>query len=162
LADLARLFGQGTISQERGFIMRNWFRRFWQSSRKQPSARTVTFRPTLEGLEERRLLDGGMGGSMMGMHGGMPSSTPMQSSMMMPSSNNAMMGTQIDAFFHTLDSRLLAVESALVARMPQLEGAIQAFNVMVTMQESAIAGHPIDDLIDPMHEMEMHEMDNDA
>lgn len=133
--------------------MRNWFRRLWQTSRKQPTARPPSFRPTLEGLEERSLLDTGMGGMMMGMPGAMPSSTPMQSSMMMmqsstmmPSSSNAMTETPIDSFFHMLDSRLLSFESGLVARMPQLEGMIQSFNAMVTMRESAIAGHPINDL----------------
>jgi hypothetical protein len=159
LADFIRFFGQGTISQEKGFIMRNWFRRFWQSSRKQHSARPVSFRPTLEGLEERSLPSTGMG-MMMGMNGGMtspaqmPPSTMMHSSTMMmqpymtmQSSSNAMMGTPIDNFFHMLDSRILAVESALVARMPQMVGAIQAFNAMVTMDESAIAGHPINDLV---------------
>lgn len=78
---------------------------------------------------------------------------PMQSSMPMPSSNammqaaNAsMMEAQIDAFFQMLDADLLAMESALVAQMPQLDGLIQSFNAMVTMEESAIAGHPINDL----------------
>jgi hypothetical protein len=99
------------------------------------------------------MLDAGMGGMVMGMNGSMttpaqmPPFTMMQSSTMMQPSSNAMMGTQIDAFFHMLDSRLLAVESALVARMPQLEAMIQSFNSMVTMEESAIAGHPINDLI---------------
>jgi hypothetical protein len=135
------------------FIMRNWFRRFRQTPREQQTAQPVFFRPTLEGLEERSMLDSGMGGSMMGMNGAMPPSAPMQSSpMMMPSNGmsqpagNAMTSAQIDAFFHMLDSRLLAVESALVAQMPQLEGMVQSFNAMVTMKESALAGHPINDL----------------
>ena len=132
--------------------MRNWFRRLWQTSRKQHSTRPPSFRPILEVLEERSMLDAGMGGMVMGMNGSMttpaqmPPFTMMQSSTMMQPSSNAMMGTQIDAFFHMLDSRLLAVESALVARMPQLEGMIQPFNAMVTSVESAIAGHPINDL----------------
>ena len=32
------------------------------------------------------------------------------------------------------------------AREPQLDGMIQSFNAMVTRAESAIGGHPIDDL----------------
>jgi hypothetical protein len=57
-----------------------------------------------------------------------------------------LMEAQIDAFFRMLDARLIALESSIVARMPQLDGTIQSFNAMVTMAESAIAGHPIDDL----------------
>jgi uncharacterized protein (TIGR03118 family) len=53
---------------------------------------------------------------------------------------------QIDAFFQMLDASLISLESALVARMPQLEGMIQSFNAMVTSMESTLAGHPIDDL----------------
>jgi hypothetical protein len=34
----------------------------------------------------------------------------------------------------------------IVARMPRLDGMIQSLNAMVTRVESAIAGHPIDDL----------------
>ena len=55
-------------------------------------------------------------------------------------------GGRIDAFFHMLHARLLSLESAIVARVPQLDGMIQSFNAMVTRVESAIAGHPIDDL----------------
>jgi hypothetical protein len=141
------------------FIMRNWFRRLWQTPREPRTSRPPSFRPTLEGLEERSLLDAGMGGFMMGMNGGMttpgqmPHSTMMQSStMMMPSNGmsqlagNAMMEARIDAFFHMLDSRLIAFEMVLVAQMPQLEGMVQSFNAMVTMKESALAGHPINDL----------------
>jgi hypothetical protein len=130
--------------------MRNWFRRFWNRSREQRPSRLPSFRPTLEILEERSLLDAGM--SMM-----MPSTmtmptTMMPSTMMMPSngmgqlSNNVMMEAQVDAFFQMLDARLISVESAIVARMPQLEGMIQSFNAMVTGEESVIAGHPINDL----------------
>ena len=139
--------------------MRNWFRRFWQTSREQQSSRSPSFRPILEALEERSLPSTGMGSSMMGMNGGiassnpMPPSTMMQSSTMMPPSNgisplagNAMMEAQIDAFFQMLDSRLISFESALVAQMPQLAGMIQSFNAMATMEGSAIAGHPINDL----------------
>jgi hypothetical protein len=57
-----------------------------------------------------------------------------------------LMEARIDAFFQMLDARLISLESTLVARMPQLDGMIQSFNALVTMAESAIAGHPIDDL----------------
>jgi hypothetical protein len=52
----------------------------------------------------------------------------------------------LDAFFQMLDATLISLESTIVARMPQLDGMIQSFNAMVTRVESAIAGHPIDDL----------------
>jgi hypothetical protein len=58
----------------------------------------------------------------------------------------SLMEAQIDAFFQMLDARLIALESTIVARMPQLDGMVQSFNAMVTRVESAIAGHPIDDL----------------
>jgi hypothetical protein len=40
-------------------------------------------------------------------------------------------GGRIDAFFHMLHARLLSLESAIVARVPQLDGMIQSFNAMV-------------------------------
>ncbi len=52
----------------------------------------------------------------------------------------------IDGFFEMLNARLISLESAILARMPQLEAMIQSFNAMVTMEESAIAGHSVDDL----------------
>ena len=57
-----------------------------------------------------------------------------------------LMEARIDAFFQMLDAKLISLESTIVARLPQLGGKIQSFNAMVTMAESAIAGHPIDDL----------------
>jgi hypothetical protein len=45
-----------------------------------------------------------------------------------------------------LDAELLSLESAILSRMPNLDGMIQSFNSMATMFESAIAGHPIKDL----------------
>jgi hypothetical protein len=57
-----------------------------------------------------------------------------------------LMEARIDAFFQMLDARLISLETVIVARMPQLDGMIQSFNAMVTMAESGIAGHPIDDL----------------
>ena len=83
-------------------------------------------------------------------------STMMPSPMMMPSSNGmpqpADSSTQarIDAVFQMLDSTLISLESGLVARMPQLEGMIQSFNATLTSAESTLAGHPIDDLSDPV------------
>jgi hypothetical protein len=57
-----------------------------------------------------------------------------------------LMKARIDAFFQALDARLISLESTIVARMPQLGGMMQSFNALVTMAESAIAGHPIDGL----------------
>jgi uncharacterized protein (TIGR03118 family) len=76
---------------------------------------------------------------------------PMQSAMqsstgMRPSASSGPTATQIDAFFQTLDAELLSLESAILTRMPNLDGMIQSFNAMATMVESAIAGHPINDL----------------
>jgi hypothetical protein len=77
----------------------------------------------------------------------------MPASMMMQPANGmsqladaVLMEAGIDGFFQMLDARLLSLESSIVARMPQLDGMIQSFNAMVTGVESAIAGHPIDDL----------------
>lgn len=69
----------------------------------------------------------------------------MQPPSMMQSASNAPTQTQIDAFFQMLDAELVSLESALLARMPQLDGLIQSYNAAVTMAESALAGHPIDD-----------------
>jgi uncharacterized protein (TIGR03118 family) len=81
---------------------------------------------------------------------GMPPSAsngPMLSSSgMQLSAGSGMMETQIDAFFQMLDAELLSLESAILSRMPNLDGMIQSFNSMATMLESAIAGHPINDL----------------
>jgi hypothetical protein len=74
------------------------------------------------------------------------------STMMQPSNGMVqlagavLMQAQIDAFFQMLDARLISLESTIVARMPQLDGMIQSFNAMMARVESAIAGHPIDDL----------------
>ncbi len=74
-------------------------------------------------------------------------STMMQPANGMPQPASAVpMEAGIDAFFQMLDARLISLESAIVARMPQLDGMLQSFNAMVTGVESAIAGHPIDDL----------------
>jgi uncharacterized protein (TIGR03118 family) len=73
-------------------------------------------------------------------------STPMQMSSGMSQTASGMMLSQIDAIFANLDSMLLSLESMLLSRMPQLDGMIQSFNAEVTMVESAIAGHPINDL----------------
>jgi uncharacterized protein (TIGR03118 family) len=72
---------------------------------------------------------------------------PMQSSHAMPpSSSSVPTETRIDAFFQMLDAELLSLESTLLSRMPNLDAMIQSFNAMATMVESAIAGHPINDL----------------
>ncbi len=70
----------------------------------------------------------------------------MQSSsgMQMPASSGSM-EMRIDAFFQMLDAELLSLESAILSRMPNLDGMIQSFNAMVTMVESAVAGHAIKD-----------------
>jgi hypothetical protein len=138
-------------------FMRYWIRRLRQTAHGFRPGRPPSFRPILEGLEERSLLDAGMTGFAMGGHmmatSAMMQSSPMMmpSSMMMPSNGmmqltSAQMGARIDAFFQMFDAQLIMLESALVARMPQLEGMIQPFNAMVTSVESAIAGHPINDL----------------
>jgi uncharacterized protein (TIGR03118 family) len=88
-----------------------------------------------------------------------PNSTMAMSNMMMPPpsmmpASNGMMPpasaaptpAQIDAFFQMLDADLIALESSILARMPQLEGLIGSYNAMVTMVESSLAGHPIGDL----------------
>lgn len=54
---------------------------------------------------------------------------------------------QLDAFFQMLDAELLSLESAIVSQMPNLESMIQSFNAMVSMEESALAGHPVNDLL---------------
>jgi uncharacterized protein (TIGR03118 family) len=68
--------------------------------------------------------------------------------MPMPSASAGQSQSGIDAFFQTLDARLMSLESDIVARMPQLAGMIQSFNAMGTQLESTIAGHPINDLSD--------------
>jgi hypothetical protein len=65
---------------------------------------------------------------------------------MTPFADTSLLEARVDAFFQMLDARLLALESSLVARMPQLDSMIQSFNAMVTRAESTIAGHPIADL----------------
>lgn len=84
---------------------------------------------------------------------GMMSNTMMQSPMMMQSSVNmpqltstAPTQAQIDSFLQTLNADLLSLESSILAQMPQLDGLIQSYNTMLTMAESALAGHSIDDL----------------
>jgi hypothetical protein len=84
--------------------------------------------------------------TMMGLQT-VAASTMMQPTNGMPQPASAVpMEAQIDAFFQMLDARLISLESAIVARMTQLDGMIQSFNALVTGVESAIAGHPIDDL----------------
>jgi len=61
-----------------------------------------------------------------------------------------LMEERIDTFFQALDARLMSLESALLAQMPNLEGAIQSLNAAVTMVESSLAGHPVDDLSEMM------------
>jgi hypothetical protein len=73
-------------------------------------------------------------------------SAPMQMASGMAQPASGMMPSQIDAIFANFDSMLLSLESMLLARMPQLDGMIQAFNAEVAMVESAVAGHPINDL----------------
>jgi hypothetical protein len=79
-------------------------------------------------------------------------STVAPSMMMQPANGMAQLAdavlleARIDAFYQMLDARLLSLESTIVARMPQLGGMMQSFNAMVMRVESAIAGHPIDDL----------------
>jgi uncharacterized protein (TIGR03118 family) len=73
-------------------------------------------------------------------------SSPMMSSSMPPATSGGMVEMPIDAFFQALDASLISLESSLLAQMPDLDGLIQMFNARVTMVESAIAGHPIDDL----------------
>ncbi len=136
--------------------MRNWLRHFLQKSRQQHPSRPLFFRPSLEGLEERCLLDAGMTmmmpSPMMSPTAMMMTSPMMMSSSMMTSNgmtqmaSSALMEAQADAFFQMVDARLISLESILVARMPQLDGLIQSFNAMVTGMETTIAGHPINNL----------------
>jgi len=78
---------------------------------------------------------------------GAVSSTSMQSSNGMPMSVRDDRAEElVDAFFEMLDARLISLESALIARMPQLDGMIQSFNAALTMTESVLVGHPVDDL----------------
>jgi uncharacterized protein (TIGR03118 family) len=76
----------------------------------------------------------------------MMSNSMPSSNMMPPSASAGQMQAPIDAFFQMLDAELVSLESTLLAQMPQLNGMIQSFNATVTMVESAIAGHPINDL----------------
>ncbi len=62
------------------------------------------------------------------------------------STSDDMREALIDNFFQMLDATLLSLESSIVARLPQLGGMMQSFNAMVMRVESAIVGHPIDDL----------------
>jgi hypothetical protein len=79
-------------------------------------------------------------------------STVAPSMLMQPANGMAQLGEALlmeawmDAYFQMLDARLLSLESSIAARLPQLGGMIQTFNAMVTRVESAIAGHPADDL----------------
>lgn len=132
-------------------IMRKWFPRVRQTVCGPRPLQPRTFRPTLESLEERSLLDAGMTGFTVTNLFANNSPAMMSTSMpslngMPPAAGNGMMEIPIDAFFQALDARLISLESALIAQMPQLDGMIQSFNAMVTMVESAMAGHPIDDL----------------
>ncbi len=84
--------------------------------------------------------------SSNGMQTSASSGPMLASSGMQPSASSSAMEMQIDAFFQMLDAELLSLESAILSRMPNLDGMIQSFNSMATMFESAIAGHPINDL----------------
>lgn len=65
---------------------------------------------------------------------------------MVQSISAAQVESRIDAFFASVDSMLLTLESQILMQMPKLDGAIQVFNMMVDNLESFIAGHSIDDL----------------
>ncbi len=64
-----------------------------------------------------------------------------------PNSTSDDMGEAlIDEFFQMLDARLISLESAIIAQQPQLDGMIQSFNAELTLAESVIASHPVNDL----------------
>jgi hypothetical protein len=96
------------------------------------------------------MADGGQTHGFSAMLLPMQSSNGMQlmqsSNGMQPPVSGGQMESQVDAFFRMLDAELLSLESALLSRMPNLDGMIQSFNAMATMVESAIAGQPINDL----------------
>jgi hypothetical protein len=83
----------------------------------------------------------------MGRQQTVPASMMMQPATGMAQLADAvLLEARIDAFLQMLDARLLSLESAIIAGMPQLDGMMQSFNAMVSRVESAIAGHPIDEV----------------